>query len=130
MIAAAVAYAFQSNSEKAATDASLDNDLKNYFPNTLPVCTWAYMGSTKNKPTSFKASGNHPSDTYDLIWDSGASLSILSNNKNDFVGAVSMTPGQSISGISESLHIKGHGTVARSFLDTKNVIRTLHLPAY
>jgi hypothetical protein len=69
------------------------------------------MGSKKNKMASLKASVNHPSDTYDLIWDSGASLSIL-HDKNNFDGTVSMTHGQLLSGISDGLQIEGRGTVA------------------
>lgn len=110
-------------------DKYFPSEATNDIPSSTPVCTCAYMGSKKNKTASFKASPNHPMDTYDLIWDSGASLSI-SNNKDDFVGAVSMTPGQRLSGISDGLQIEGHGTVAWCFLDTKNIMRTLHLPAY
>jgi hypothetical protein len=87
---------------------------------------YAYVSTTKKK---FKTLNHQPANTFDLIWDSGASLSI-SNDRNDFVGAISTTPGQTISGISEGLLIEGHGTVAWHFMDKDNKMQTLLLPAY
>ena len=90
-----------------------------------------YMATKKTKKQFTKTRlREHPYNTYDLIWDSGASLSI-SNDRNDFVGVITPSPvGHQLAGISDGLPIEGHGTVAWHFVDTSNQIQTLLLPAF
>ena len=65
-------------------------------------------------------------DTFDVIWDSGASFCIT-NNKNDFIGPIHKIKDGSVSGINGSLEITGSGRVRWSLLDTAGQLRHIEL---
>ena len=66
---------------------------------------------------------------YNVIWDSGASVSI-SPSKHDFVGCVKPAPaGLTLQGIAKGLRVEGIGTIAWSFLDTEGMLRTIKVKA-
>ena len=71
-----------------------------------------------------------PEDTFDLIWDSGASMCIT-NKKSDFVSDfMTINSGATIQGIGSGLHIQGKGIVEWSVTDVTGKLRHFHLPAY
>ena len=54
--------------------------------------------------------------TYDVIWDSGASVCIT-NDKNDFIGPVKKIQNGKVNGISGAMGITGSGKVRWSLID-------------
>ena len=68
-------------------------------------------------------------DTFDLIWDSGASMCVT-NDKDDFIDLEMDHSQSTIQGIGSHLDIKGKGTVEWSVTDTTGKLRHFHLPAY
>ena len=67
---------------------------------------------------------------FDVIWDTGASLSI-SPCKDDFVGPIEkVTFSNKISGIGSGVRIAGRGYVRWCFIDAHGSLRALKLPAY
>ena len=68
-------------------------------------------------------------DTFDLIWDSGASMCVT-NDKDDFIDMEADCTKSSIQGLGSNLDIKGKGTVEWSVTDTTGKLRHFHLPAY
>ena len=66
-------------------------------------------------------------DTFEFIWDSGASACIT-NNKNNFIGPIRMIKNGEANGISEPMGITGCGRVRWSLLGTAGNIRNVDLP--
>jgi hypothetical protein len=56
-----------------------------------------------------------------LIWDSGASLSIL-NDQSDFVGPLDEAPTAHLQGLMNGIRIKGIGHVAWTFLNCQGML--------
>jgi len=98
---------------------------------SLPTYVYtATKTNKKHKKPTMKTIQNNSSNIYDLIWDSGASLSIT-HDPNDFEGPIQVSPsGTYLSGISNGLAIQGQGTVAWHFVDASDRIQTLRLPAF
>jgi len=70
------------------------------------------------------------SSTYQVIWDSGASISI-SPDRQDFVGPlVKPSVRQRLQGIAKGLNVEGHGHVLWACHDTSGQLRLLKVPAY
>lgn len=71
-----------------------------------------------------------PESSFQLIWDSGASVCI-SNNQADFVNGI-RSPGliKTLTGLASGLKIKGVGEVAWTVLDVNGAPRTLVLPCF
>jgi hypothetical protein len=67
MIAAAVASAIQSNSEKAATDASLYNDFKNYVVSLLDASKGKKNVGAQASSATADPSAVHPAVTLNSI---------------------------------------------------------------
>jgi len=66
---------------------------------------------------------------FDVIWDSGASISI-SHCKSDFTGPIeSVGMGITLQGIAKGVRVMGKGTVNWSFTDNTGQLRTLSLDA-
>ena len=84
----------------------------------------ASLQSYKTATTSVKE------NTFSVIWDSGASISI-SPHRSDFVGPLEPpSVGIRLQGIVKGLAVHGIGHVAWSFVDNRGQLRTLKLPAY
>jgi hypothetical protein len=67
--------------------------------------------------------------TFSIIWDSGASISILPN-KEDFVGPMTSPGiGTRLKGIAKGLSIQGKGYVMWPVLNTSGQLRALKVPA-
>jgi hypothetical protein len=68
--------------------------------------------------------------TYQLIWDSGASISI-SFDRSDFVGPMESAGFcTKLKGIAKGLSIQGKGHILWSVLDKQGMLRHLKLPAF
>jgi len=70
------------------------------------------------------------SSTFNVIWDSGASISI-SNDKQDFVGPLT-SPGMitQLKGIAKGLRIEGQGHVIWVMHDANGYLRKVRVPAF
>ena len=68
-------------------------------------------------------------DSFDVVWDSGASMCI-SNNKNDFVGKIEPLTDLQVDGISSQLELEGMGNVCWTLIDVSGNPRNLVLPAH
>ena len=67
---------------------------------------------------------------YQVVFDSGATLSI-SYKRDDFVGELkSPSVGMRLQGLASGLKIEGQGHVLWSFVDTTGILRSLKIPAY
>ena len=70
-----------------------------------------------------------PTKRPQVIWDSGASISIT-HSRQDFVGPIENTPvGVKLQGLAKGVNVKAKGHVAWSFIDATGMLRTLKLPA-
>ena len=65
-------------------------------------------------------------DTFDVIWDSGASFCIT-NNRKDFIGPIRKIKDGSVNGINGPMEITGSGRVRWSLLDTAGQLRHIEL---
>jgi len=80
-------------------------------------------------PGRFRAS-LPTSDTFDLIWDSGASISVTPDPR-DFPGGVKKpSMATTLKGIAKGLKIEGEGHVEWLIHDTAGTLRTVRVPAY
>jgi len=68
-------------------------------------------------------------DSFDIVWDSGASMCI-SNDRNDFVGKIKPLTDLQVDGILSQLKLEGIGNVCWTLLDVSGNPRNLVLPAY
>ena len=90
----------------------------------------SWLKMALSAPLRFFGSMAHDPSTMQLIWDSGASVSITPN-KDDFVGPLDKVPTNiKLNGLAKGLEIAGQGTVEWNVLDTTGHLRTLKLPAY
>ena len=90
----------------------------------------SWLKMVLSAPLCFFGSMAHDPSTMQLIWDSGASVSITPN-KNDFVSTLDKVPNNiKLNGLAKGLEIAGAGSVEWNVLDTKGHLHTLKLPAY
>ena len=92
-----------------------------------------------NKSEALRLAFTHPralqsrmnkDDSFEVVWDSGASCCITFD-KQDFVGPIkSVHRGAHLTGIVSGLKIEGVGTVNWSIIDTNGAVRSLLLPCY
>jgi hypothetical protein len=68
-------------------------------------------------------------DTYNIVWDSGASMCIT-NDETDFIGPVEEIQNAKVDGINSFMKLEGVGTVCWSMLDLSGNMRHIKLPAY
>ena len=61
------------------------------------------------------------SNTYNIVWDSGASMCIT-NNKTDFVRPIAPIKNAKVDGINSHMKLEGVGTVCWSILDSSGNI--------
>lgn len=102
------------------------------------VCESEMPTRLKNLAHALRAAFTDPQSTrteigkdrhYDVIWDSGASISI-SFCRADFVGPIEdVSYGTKLVGIAKGLKVAGKGHVAWSFVDSTGMLRTLKVPA-
>jgi hypothetical protein len=70
-----------------------------------------------------------PDSVFQVIWDSGASITI-SHEKADFHNTLKpFTSKMKLKGVSEGVSIEGQGTVTWNIMDTTGSFRTLKVPA-
>ena len=94
--------------------------------NAFTVDTAAWTKVILQHPTACKAS---LLDTYNVVWDSGASMCI-SNSKDDFPDGVQRLSNAKVDGIASHLQLEGVGKVCWSMFDAVGNVRDIHLPAY
>jgi hypothetical protein len=95
--------------------------------------------NTPTDPPSLLAALNSPQvlnmtvkkeDTFDVIWDSGASMCVTPD-RNDFVGPLTNAPiGLKLQGLAKGIRIQAVGHVLWSIVDSYGRLRHLKLPAY
>ena len=89
----------------------------------------AVLRATLQSPNRFCDASNK-SSTYQVIWDSGATIS-FSLHRQDFVGPlVKPSVRQRLQGIAKGLNVEGHGHVLWAFHDTSGRLHLLKVPAY
>ena len=71
----------------------------------------------------------HKGSTYQVIWDSGASI-LISPDRQDFGPLVRPSVRQRLQGIAKGLNVEGHGHVLWACHDTSGQLRLLKVPAY
>ena len=80
-------------------------------------------------PTRFQSSIGIK-NIFQVIWDSGASVSVT-NDKKDFINFSSSAPHGSVSGVGGSTtKVKGYGTVRWAFHDEDGLLREIETKAY
>ena len=90
----------------------------------------SWLKMALSAPLRFFRSMAHDPSTMQLIWDSGASISITPN-KDDFIGSLNDVPSTiKLNGLAKGLEIAGAGTIEWNVLDTTGHLCTLKLPAY
>eukprot|EP00980_Cylindrotheca_fusiformis_P017477 scaffold5475_cov142-Cylindrotheca_fusiformis.AAC.1 len=83
---------------------------------------------TRSDMSHLLASGPNP-DTFPIIWDSGASCCVTFD-RNDFVGPIrDPPPSATTEGITNDVKVVGTGFVAWTMKDSKDMFRTIKLPA-
>ena len=81
-------------------------------------------------PLRFYSSFASQTNTYPIIWDSGASFSV-SPSRSDFIGPIQRPSTiTQLQGIAKGLKIEGYGHVLWAVHDTNGNLRLLKLPAY
>ena len=102
--------------------------LRNITTNMANLTTAEALHAILQAPTKLR--DTMPKDgSFPIIWDSGASISVM-NNKANFLTFTKVSPrNNNIMGVVQGLKFSRFGEVLWSFLDEKGTLRSVKLPA-